>query len=232
MAVAEWTPTFIDAADTFTVPADVQLIAVAPIRVDGTLVLDGILIFTGTGAGSSGSGATPTLVRTGRTFVVRADTQMLATIPIRVDGTLVVDGVLVLADLSGGSSAGAVNERATVTVTTGVLLAGQSELGVLPMAKTYRVFALSTSKSARVRLYATVADQAADVNRVTGVDPDWESGVLLDFVALEGHDYTLSPFVDGMSLDEPPSASIPMTTTKLTGPAGPVNVVVKFLRME
>lgn len=46
-AVAPWTPTYIPAAATFTIPAHAQLLTVAPVRCDGLLVINGTLILVG-----------------------------------------------------------------------------------------------------------------------------------------------------------------------------------------
>lgn len=48
------------------------------------------------GSGGGGFVGTPTRIPAGTTFTVPADTQVLAVIPIKVEGTLVVLGTLVM----------------------------------------------------------------------------------------------------------------------------------------
>lgn len=53
------------------------------------------VVYAGGGGSSSTAVGTPTVVHADTTFRVPFETQMLAFIPIVVDGTLIVDGILV-----------------------------------------------------------------------------------------------------------------------------------------
>lgn len=116
----------------------------------------------------------------------------------------------------------------SATLTTASLAPAANAQTAIAMNETYRAFSVSTSLSARVRLYATAAQQAADVGRAIGIDADPANGVLLDYATVGGRSFVLSPFVDGASLETTPVANIPMTVTNLSATTGPIDVTVGY----
>lgn len=144
------------------------------------------------------------------------------------------EGTIHLVGGTGGGGGGEGGEtRATANATTATLAPNEST-GITPimLATGFRIFDISTTKPARVRLYATADMQTVDLPRAIGVDPDPGSGVLLDYVTDAGDIEALNPLVDGMSLETIPSSSIPMTVTNLDTTAGLVTVSLGYLRTE
>lgn len=144
------------------------------------------------------------------------------------------DGTIHLVGGTGGGGGGEGGEtRATANATTATLAPNASTtLTSIVLATGFRIFDISTTKPARVRLYATTALQTVDLARAIGVDPDPGSGVLLDYVTDAGDIEALNPLVDGMSLETIPSATIPMTVTNLDTTTGLVTVAIGYLRTE
>lgn len=246
---AEWTPTFIPDGITYTIPTDTQLLTVAPVKVDGTVVIDGTLVLVGgstvvdegTGGGSgevelvgdvlgAGVGVVGTTLATVNpdtgTF---GDATHVAQITANEKGLITAITLVAIADAGGGEG----STRRTATATTPSLAPNApSAATTIPMATSYRILSLTTSRAARVRLYATAAQQAADLNRAVGVDPLANSGLILDFVTLGTQSRGLNPLVDGSNLEFEPTADIPMTVTNLTLTAGTVQCTFGYLRTE
>jgi hypothetical protein len=119
--------------------------------------------------------------------------------------------------------------RRTSTVTSSAT-DSSAHFVVIALALGYRVYAVTTSVAARVRLYSTAAGQIADVARTTSVDPGPGSGVVLDLVTPNSGQFILSPEAMGASLESIPSVNIPMTISATV--AGPVTVIVLWVPTE
>ena len=101
------------------------------------------------------------------------------------------------------------------------------------MSRGYRVIALKTDRPARIRIYATAAQQTADAARPVGTDPTGNHGLLLEYVTTSGMlEAVLSPMVDGASMEVTPSNNIPVTVTNLSGSAATVQVDLTYMRTE
>lgn len=124
--------------------------------------------------------------------------------------------------------------RALATATTSSLALGASDsTTTIAMSCGYRLYSISTSRPARVRLYTTTAARTADLGRVIGTDPASTAGVVLDFVTTAASTtYSLSPLVDGADLEGTPSANIPMTVTNNDTSTGTVTVTLNWLQTE
>lgn len=123
--------------------------------------------------------------------------------------------------------------RATATATTPSLVVNANHTATsMPLAIGYRLYSIQTSRPARIRLYETAAQQAADINRTLGIDPDADAGVVLEFVTSNNVTRSLSPLVDGASLEAVPSSNIPMTVTNRDTVPGTVVVNLVWIRTE
>jgi hypothetical protein len=120
--------------------------------------------------------------------------------------------------------------RRTSFQTTPSLTIGESNLGAIAMAKGYRVYAVTTSAPARVRLYSSITAQGADVTRSPSIEPGPGTGVVLDAVTPDTNRFALTPQVQGASLDYIPTSNVPMTITATV--AGPVTVIVLWVPTE
>lgn len=131
---------------------------------------------------------------------------------------------------SGGSSFGT---QATVAYTTSSLAALGVQQGTVAMAVGYRLVTVTTDRAARVRVYASLVNQAADVGRPISQKPTGAHGVLLDLAtSATVLSFSLSPQVTGDSEDPTPSSSIPITVTNNSGSASTVTATIVYVRTE
>lgn len=132
-----------------------------------------------------------------------------------------------------GSGGGGLPLRATATMTTASLAAGASEQGTIELAPGYRLLHITTSASARVRLYTTAAKRSADLARPSGTDPTGDHGVVFDFTSTpELLAADLSPLVDGFDGKVAPDGQIPISVTNVGAGAASIEVEMLYIRTE
>jgi len=130
----------------------------------------------------------------------------------------------------GAAGAGTAAVRASATFTTSGGVAGTQYTGTIAMASGYRLLSVRTSAAARVRLYTDAAAQTADMARaVTTVEPD-NSGLVLDYLTVDGTVQRIAPSFAGYSMEAVPSANIPITVTP-TG-AATITVTIVYVGLE
>ena len=150
----------------------------------------------------------------------------------RVDALALRVGQEIKAVRAEGGGGGGLPLRQSVTYTTASLTTGAREVGTVTLGSAWRLFSVSTSRAARVRLYDTVTHRDADVNRSRTTSPDIATnhGVLLD-MALPAAALALgcSPVVDGIVVGG--GSAAPITIDNL-GAAGTVAVTFTFVKAE
>lgn len=118
--------------------------------------------------------------------------------------------------LSGGSGGGGA-ARATSVYTTAALVAGQTEQGLVTLARGYRVLAITTDVPARVRLYSTAASRSADLTRAPGAYPAPGCDIVLDYLTYAGLGTparaVVAPQAIGSNMETEPSSAIPITVS-------------------
>jgi hypothetical protein len=123
--------------------------------------------------------------------------------------------------------------RDNVSGTTPVLQPTASIAATAAMGKSYRLYRITTTRPARVRLYATQAYLDADAGRAIGVDPVGDHGLMFEFVTTASLlTAALSPVVDGVNLESTPSDNIPISITNLDSVAGDVTVSLTYMKTE
>jgi hypothetical protein len=129
----------------------------------------------------------------------------------------------------GGSAS-----RATATATTSSLAANAKDsTTTIPLAKSYRLISIATSRPARVELYTTAAAKTADAGRDIGLDPTSSAGVVLDYVTpAASTTYSFSPVVEGSNLEGTPTSTISMRVTNLDVTTGTVVVTLIYVATE
>jgi hypothetical protein len=128
---------------------------------------------------------------------------------------------------------GAMTARADAVYTTASLAPGGTENGTIAMSAGYRLLRIATSRPARVRLYGTAAKRTADATRPVGTDPLGDHGLMFEYVTVPGALAAgLSPLVDGVSLEVPASAAIPIAVENRDTLAGVVTVTLTWQRTE
>lgn len=123
--------------------------------------------------------------------------------------------------------------RQTVTVAYGPITAGGSVTSTITLATGFRLLSLATSAAARVRLYDRASRATADVSRPIGALPSGDHGLILEYVTTaDVLSASLSPEVDGHSMEVPPTAAIPITLTNMTASSATVSVTLGFVGTE
>lgn len=123
--------------------------------------------------------------------------------------------------------------RASFDHITSDLDPGQTESGTVSAFPGWRVIRLETSIPARVRLYPTIAQRDADLDRSVGVKPKGNSGRLLEVVTYlpDGLLWDMNPTVDlaAASKADPTFFS---AVTNLDSVTGPVVTTYTYVRTE
>jgi len=123
--------------------------------------------------------------------------------------------------------------RDTVSKTTASLAVGASESGTISLAAAYRLYKITTSAPARVRLYTTTSKRDADVDRPIGTDPTGDHGLQLEFVSAAGLlSADLSPLVDGFDGKSTPDGVIPYRITNTGTATATITVTFIWIRSE
>lgn len=123
--------------------------------------------------------------------------------------------------------------RETVAVTTASLAAGAEATGTIALASGYRLLRVQTSAPARVRLYGSAAKGVADAAREIGTDPTGDHGLMLEYITTSTTlAATLSPTVDGYSMEATPSKNIPFAIENMSGAAAAITLTLTWQRTE
>lgn len=126
-----------------------------------------------------------------------------------------------------------VNVRGDVSKTaTALAAAAQANLDV-PLGLGYALYRVTTNRAARVRLYATVAQRAADTARAFATPPTGNHGVILDIETSAGQlFYALVPAPTGFSLEALPVPVVPVRITNLDVSTGDTTVTFTRVMVE
>lgn len=109
---------------------------------------------------------------------------------------------------------------------------GATDLGVFNVYKGWRALSAETDIPARVRIYPTVEQRLADLDRRIGQSPLGDHGLLFELVTTEEDlSYTLSPKPD-FATNDISSNDYYMAVTNLSGDPGAVTVTFTLVRTE
>lgn len=123
--------------------------------------------------------------------------------------------------------------RVTATYTTASLADGATEVGLVTLSRGYRLLLIQTTVASRVRLYPTVAQRTADLNRPASTAPTSADGVMIDYVTTAtALTASLSPVVDGFDNKPVQDGTIPVTVSNTSGAASVVTVTFTYVRTE
>lgn len=163
-----------------------------------------------------------------RTFTVGAGTG----ITVNADDIAVNRAVVDTWYTAAGAGSG-LQTRATASKTTGTLAVSASETGTITLAAGYRLYSITSSAAARIRLYTTTAKRDADLTRSIGVDPAGDHGLMFEYVAAAGMlSADLTPTVDGFDGKVTPDGAIPCTITNMTAGSAAIQVQFSWIRTE
>ena len=144
-------------------------------------------------------------------------------------------GRVLTSDASGNGTwqSSGLQVRTTVGKTTAPLAAGASESSTIALAAGYRLFKVTCSAPARVRLYATTAQRDADASRAIGALPAGNHGLVLEFIAgasLLAIDIT--PALEGHDAKTTPDGAIPIIVTNTGTGSATIAVTFAWIRTE
>jgi hypothetical protein len=122
----------------------------------------------------------------------------------------------------------------TAQVITGTVTAGSTEVGTVSLAKGFMLLLVQTDKKARVELYETAAQQAADAARPATVPPTagTQHGVILDLVLTTAETFKLSPSVYGANLEDTRTNDITYAITNTNSTDQVITVTFTFVQLE
>lgn len=119
--------------------------------------------------------------------------------------------------------------RTTVTVDAELAPDASEDLDV-PLAAGYRLYRVSLSHAARLRLYASAAGRTLDAERAIGEPLAGDHGLVLEYVSTpELLEATLSPLVDGYCVTGTAGKAV---LTNLTEAAATVTATLTYVRTE
>lgn len=122
--------------------------------------------------------------------------------------------------------------RASFDHTTAPLASGFTETGSIDAFPGWRVIRLETNRPARIRVYPTIAQRDADLDRAIGVKPQGNSGRLLEVVSYTGElEWDMNPTVDLASAD-PSDPTFFVSVTNLDTVTGTVVTTYTYVRTE
>jgi hypothetical protein len=123
--------------------------------------------------------------------------------------------------------------RSAVAYTTGTLTPNQNENGTVALGKTFLLYSIQTNRAARVRVYETETDRAADASRPVGVDPQPTAGVIAEVVTTAAQ--TLKPIgrysvILGANRAAPVTGNLAIAIENRGGTSA--SVIVTFTKLE
>lgn len=133
----------------------------------------------------------------------------------------------------GGGNSGNAVERKQATFTSNALVNGASETNTIPIAKGFQVLNITTNVPARVRLYTRAGYATRDLSRPVGQLPAGDHGLIADLLTYSSKlSWDFAPIAPGSSLEDPPTANIPIVVTNSSGSTHVINVTVTYLELE
>jgi hypothetical protein len=132
---------------------------------------------------------------------------------------------------TGGS--GGLQARATVSKTTSSLAAGSWQATTIALANGYRLYRVTCSAPARVRLYATAAQRDADASRAMGASPSGNHGLVFEFIGGTGLlSMDVTPCIEGFDGKATPDGAIPLTVDNTGTSSATITVTIDWVRSE
>jgi len=134
---------------------------------------------------------------------------------------------------SGGGSTTVSLKLQQLALTTTPLNPNSIFIGSLQLGKVFDIMQISTSASARVRLYGNLRSQTLDAARQIDVPPAFgtEQGLIVD-VALDTSPLTFSlEGISGSNYDNPPNNLVYTTVTNIGNTSSPITVTVSYVQL-
>ena len=130
------------------------------------------------------------------------------------------------------SSNGVQSRSTTATVTATNVPATEIQNIEIVGHKGYVLFSITANKACRVRIYKDNASRTADADRLEGVSPSANSGVIAEAVFTGSQTIKYSPGLFGYNDDDPISTNIPVAVTNKTSGTTDIDIQVNILQTE
>ncbi len=145
--------------------------------------------------------------------------------------TVGADGYAHFEEGGGGSggSGGGTPSRATATYTTGLLNDGATEVGEVPLGKGYRLYNLTATSAAWVRVYLDAQARSDDANRSVNTDPGPNDGVVAEMI---GTNARYASSTAGWDAKGTPDGHIPISVTNRSGAPAAITLTFLYISQE
>lgn len=148
-------------------------------------------------------------------------------------GATGVQGATGSAGPIGATGAGSAGPRTTYTGTSGSIAnAASGDINITAL-KGYIVYKIYSSHAAWVRIYTSSGARTADASRGQGSDPTPDAGVIAEVITNAAtQTITLTPAAIGFNDESPPTTTIPVRVTNLSGAAAAITVTLTLVKAE
>jgi hypothetical protein len=123
--------------------------------------------------------------------------------------------------------------RASISVTSALVVNGATVQVTLSGYKTYVLSKVVTSAPCWVRIYTDQSSQFSDVSRTVGNDPLPGSGVIAEVITTSGFlTQPITPGVVGFNGESSPNSNIYLNVTNYSGSSQAITVTLTLLQLE
>lgn len=122
--------------------------------------------------------------------------------------------------------------REAITANTSSLANNASQALTVTGYKSYSLTKIYTSHACWVRLYTTLADQQADINRPITENAGLGIGIVAEVVSTGAGTINLAPIATGANNETPVSTNMYVTITNLSGAPASITAIMTVLRLE
>jgi|688.fasta_scaffold18909_2 hypothetical protein len=148
---------------------------------------------------------------------------------LKYDGTTWVNSI---DDISGGGGGSSLQQRGTLTVSTGTIANNASSDVAVIGFKTYALLKITTSAAAWVTIYTSTVSRTADAGRSETTDPIPGSGVVAEVITTAAATQAMTPVAIGFNDDQTPSENIYLKIVNKSGSAASISVTLTVLQLE
>jgi hypothetical protein len=135
-------------------------------------------------------------------------------------------------DVSSGGGGSSLQQRGTLTVSTGVIANNASSAVAVIGFKTYALLKIQTTAAAWVTIYTSTDSRTADSGRLETTDPTPGSGVVAEIITTSAATQSMTPVPIGFNDDSTPSENIYLKIVNKSGSASAITVTLTVLQLE
>jgi len=148
---------------------------------------------------------------------------------LKYDGTKWVNSI---DDVSSGAGGSSLQERGTLTVSTGLIANGASSNVAVIGFKSYALLKVETTAASWITIYTSNQSRTLDSGRLETTDPLPGSGVIAELITSQSAVQAMTPVPIGFNDDPTPSENIYLKVVNKTGSAANISVTITVLQLE